>query len=77
MTGTLIKSTSTVKWIPFMIQYESGTKFFGLFKKYKYAYVHPYIPYLPDNLKEYKIGDKVEFQFVGDIHVILKSRIIE
>mgnify|MGYP003354032464 CR=1 FL=1 len=72
MVGKLVKSTSSMKWIEFMVKYESGTKFFGLFKKYKTAYIHPYIPYLPKNLSDYKIGNIVRFQFMGGRdHVIL------
>jgi hypothetical protein len=75
MIGKLVKSTSSMRWIEFMVKYESGTKFFGLLKKYKYAYIHPYIPYLPDNLKDYKIGDLVRFQFMGELHIILLERL--
>lgn len=75
MIGTLVKSTSRMKWIPFMVRYEVGSKFFGLIKKYDYAYIHPYIPDLPKDIDEYKIGDEVEFYFAGELHVKIKSKI--
>ena len=75
MTGILVKSNSSMKWIPFMVKYQIGKTFFGLIKKYDYAYVHPFIPDLPNDISEYKIGDKVEFEFNGLIHVKLIRRI--
>ena len=72
MKGKLVKTKSPVPWCPFMVRYETGNKFFNLLKNYDYAYVHPYIPDLPSNFNELKIGDEVEFYFVGDIHVKLK-----
>jgi hypothetical protein len=66
--GKLVKSNSSMKWVPFMIRYEVGKKFFGLIKKYNYYYVHPSIPELPKNLYEMKIGNEVEFYFVEHIH---------
>lgn len=74
MIGTLVKSNSPMKWIPFMVKYQIGVKFFGLIKKYNYAYIHPYIPDLPEDINDYKIGDKVEFYFAGELHIKLKSR---
>jgi len=75
MIGTLVKSDSSMRWIPFMVKYQYGTKLFGLLKKYEYAYVHPWIPDLPNDISDYKIGDKVEFEFNGLIHVKLIKRI--
>lgn len=75
MTGTLVKSNSSMKWIPFMVKYQIGFTFFGLIKKYDYAYVHPYIPDLPNDINDYKIGDKVEFTFNGFLHVKLLKRL--
>jgi hypothetical protein len=75
MIGTLVKSNSSMKWIPFMVRYEIGTKFFGIIKRYDYAYVHPYIPDLPKDINTYKIGDKVEFFFDGLLHVKIIRRI--
>lgn len=69
MIGKLVKSNSSMKWVPFMVRYEAGEMFFGLIKKYNYAYVHPSIPLLPKNLYDMKIGDEVEFYFVESTHV--------
>jgi hypothetical protein len=71
MTGTLVESNSPLKWVPFMIRYQVSSSFFGIIKKYKYAYVHPSLDYLPKNLYELRIGDVVEFFLETEIHAVL------
>lgn len=75
--GKLVKSDSSMKWVPFMVKYESGTRFFGLLKKYDFAYIHPSISDLPNDFLDYKIGDKVEFYNAGEIHVKLISKLLQ
>lgn len=72
MKGILVKSDSPMRWVEFMVKYETKRKFFGLIKKYDYAYIHPLITLLPKNLFELKIGDEVEFNFLGKYHAIFK-----